>query len=145
MFATTSDMVDRFGEREVIAITDRDCVGEIDAQTLQRALTAADAEISGYLAGRYTLPFNAVPALLVGYACDIARYRLTGTEVRCTDDIASRYNQAIKYLTLVGKGELSLGLDVAGGTIGPEAERGPAVRVRRRGPRIAPGCGWGSE
>lgn len=135
MFATSSDMAARFGVREVIAITDRDLTGAINDAVLQQALQAADAEISGYLAGRYALPFAVVPALLVGYACDIARYRLTGTDVTCTEDIQNRYSQAIKYLTMVGRGDLSLGIDVAGGTVGAAAENGPVVRTspgRRR-------------
>jgi phage gp36-like protein len=129
MFATSSDMVARFGQREVIALTDRDLNGAIDDAVLQRALQDADAEISGYLAGRYAFPISPVPALLVGYACDIARYRLTGTDVTCTDDIESRYNKAIKYLTLVGRGDLSLGIDATGVTVGAAIESGPAVRV----------------
>lgn len=125
----------RFGAREVIALTDRELTGAVDDPVLQQALQDADAEISGYLVGRYTLPFAAVPAVLVGYACDIARYRLTGTEVTCTDDIESRYNKAVKFLTLVGRGDLSLGIDVSGTTVGAPAENGSAVRIsagRRR-------------
>ena len=125
----------RFGAREVIALTDRDLTGAVDDAVLQQALKDADAEISGYLVGRYTLPFTAVPAVLVGYACDIARYRLTGTDVTCTEDIESRYSKAVKYLTLVGRGDLSLGIDVSGVTVGATAENGAAVRVspgRRR-------------
>ncbi|NVM78901.1 phage gp36-like protein [Duganella sp. SG902] len=114
MFATQDDMVRRFGMREVIQITDREMTGAIDPQVLQGGLADADAEISGYLASRYTLPLAATPLLLVGYACDIARYRLTGTDAVCTPDIESRYNQAIKYLGQVASGSISLGTDANG-------------------------------
>lgn len=130
MFATKNDMLSRFGEKEVIQITDRDYTGTIDDAVLQRGLVSADAEISGYLAGRYALPFAVVPQMLVDYACDIARYRLTGTEVTCTPDIEDRYDKAIKYLTLVGQGKISLGIDTTGAVVGGPVASGNSIRVQ---------------
>jgi phage gp36-like protein len=117
-FATKTDMLDRFGEREVIALTDRDSAGEVDDTVLQRALDGADAEISGYIVSRYPAPLPSVPRMLVDVACDIARYRLTGTDVMCTDDIQQRYDYALKYLTKVGRGEISLGIESDGAPAG---------------------------
>ncbi len=136
MFATKNDMVSRFGAKEVIQLTDREYSGAIDDAVLQRGLTSADAEISGYLAGRYALPFSVVPQMLIDYACDIARYRLTGTEVTCTQGIESRYDQAVKYLTLVGQGKISLGIDTAGAVVGSPAATGNSIRVQRGGRRF---------
>lgn len=124
-YATQQDMIDRFGEREVRILTDRDNQGLIDATVLTYALTQADAEIDGYLQGRYALPLAVVPTLLVGIACDVARYRLAGTDIRETDPIRMRYKDATKLLTSISKGELNLGLS-AGGEAAPEAG---AVRV----------------
>jgi phage gp36-like protein len=135
MFASKTDMINRFGSKEVIALTDRDYTGAINDAVLTQGLAAADAELTGYLAGRYNLPFPSVPAVLVGYACDIARYRLTGTEVTCTDDIQTRYHQAVKYLTQVGRGEMTLGLDATGTVVGGVNPNGSAVKLspgRRR-------------
>jgi phage gp36-like protein len=128
MFATKADMIARFGEREVIALTDRDMNGTIDDAVIAAGLAAAEAEITGYLAGRYALPFNSVPAILVGYCCDIARYRLTGTEVTCTDDITARHADAMRYLRSVAKGEISLGIDQTGAPVGGVAATGTGVR-----------------
>lgn len=130
MFATKADMLARFGEKEVIQITDHDFNGTIDDAVLARGLASADGEISGYLAGRYALPFAVVPQLLVDYACDIARYRLTGTEVTCTPDIEKRYEQAVDYLRLVGQGKISLGIDTAGAVVGGPASNGNSIRIR---------------
>lgn len=124
-YATQQDMIDRYGEREVRMLTDRENMGMIDATVLAYALTQADAELDGYLQGRFSLPLATVPVLLVGIACDIARYRLAGTDVRETDPIRTRYKDAIKLLTSISKGELNLGLS-AGGQAAPEAG---AVRV----------------
>lgn len=128
-FATPADMLARFGHKEVVQLTDRDFTGAINDLVLQGGLDTAAGEISGYLAGRYQLPFAVVPTLLVGYACDIARYRLTGAEVQCTQDIETRYSQAIKYLTLVGRGEISLGIDTTGAVVGGGSGGASGVRV----------------
>ena len=49
-------MIDRFGEREIIALTDRDNTGGIDSTVLAKALDSAESEISTYLAPKYALP-----------------------------------------------------------------------------------------
>ncbi len=82
---------------------------------------AASAEAAAYLGARYELPFPVVPLALKGPLCDIARYRMAAGE-RTTEQISLRYSQAIKFLQLVARGEVSLGLEVA-------AER-PVSRVR---------------
>lgn len=104
-------MMDRFGERELIALTDRDNTGIVDAAVLARGLQSADDEINPYLVARYTLPPASVPAIVSNFACDIARYRLCGAEVIETDEIRNRYKDAIKFFDKVSKGEISLGLD----------------------------------
>lgn len=133
-FATKPDMLARFGEREVIALTDRDNVGAMDDAVLQQGLDDADAEISSYISGRYTLPFVSAPKPLVGYACDIARFRLTGGEVVCTDDIQTRYDYAIKFLRMVARGEITLGVDATGAPEGgvPATSSVKTVAGRRR-------------
>jgi phage gp36-like protein len=113
-YASQSDMVARFGEREVRILTDRDNQGLIDPAVLDYALAQADAEIDGYLQGRFALPLASVPVLLVGIACDVARYRLAGTDIRETDPIRMRYKDAVKLLASIGKGELQLGLSATG-------------------------------
>lgn len=113
-FATARDMVERFGEGEVIALTDRARVGEVDAGLLENALDEASAEVEGYLAQRYALPLAVVPRLLKGLCCDIARYRLSGAEVVETDPVRTRYRDAVRTLEAIGAGKLALGLDPAG-------------------------------
>lgn len=110
-YATEQDMVDRFGEREMVALTDRDNVGMVDATVLSKALLAADSEINPYLANRYALPLTSVPSSVRDFSCDIARYRLCGAEVTETDEVRIRYKDAIKFFEKVAAGKISLGLD----------------------------------
>jgi phage gp36-like protein len=106
-------------------LTDRENMGLIDAVVLAAAFVEADAEIDGYLQARFALPLASVPVLLRGVACDIARYRLSGTDIRETDPARTRYKDAIKLLASIRNGELDLGL-TASGLPAPEAG---AVRV----------------
>jgi phage gp36-like protein len=107
-YAVQADLVERFGEQEIIQLTDRKGIGVIDEDVLARSLQDADAEIDGYIGGRVTLPLTSVPKILVGYACDIARYKLYADDP--TENVRNRYKDAIRFLELVGQGKLSLGV-----------------------------------
>lgn len=121
-YAVKQDMIDRFGDVELKQLTDRTgAIDTIDDTVLGKALADADAEINGYLAGRYTLPLVSTPLILVGHACDIARFRLY--DDRATEAVRQRYDDAIKYLGKVAEGKISLGLDA---TNQPQAEAGGA-------------------
>lgn len=113
-YAVKQDMIDAFGEREVIALTDRNDIGAVDDDVLTRALNDADAEINPYLQQRLQLPLANVPRIIVTYACDIARYRLTSAEAVETEKITNRYKDAIKFLSAFAAGKVSLGVDDSG-------------------------------
>lgn len=110
--ATQQDMIDRIGEREVIALTDRDNTGGIDSSVLTKALDSAESEISAYLAPKYALPFTVTPVIVRDFTCDVARYRLCGGEVTETEEVRNRYKDAINFFMRVAKGEISLGMTV---------------------------------
>lgn len=110
--ATLQNMIDRFGEREIIALTDRDNTGGVDEAVLNAAFESAEVEINAYLAALYTLPFVSVPVIVRDFSCDVARYRLCGGEVTETEEVRVRYKDAIKFFEKVSKGEVSLGLNL---------------------------------
>jgi phage gp36-like protein len=113
-YATQQDLVDRYGESEIVQLSDRARIGSINAAVVAKALDDADSEINGYLEGRYTLPFENPPKLLRLVACDIARFRLA--ENRATEEIEKRYAAQIKFLSAVAKGDIKLGLNSGGAT-----------------------------
>lgn len=121
-YAIAQDMADQFGEREVIALTDRDQVGVIDSIVLARALADTDAEIDSYLAGRYSLPLAGSFPALKRHACNMARYHLSGAEVTEVDVVRTRYKDAIRYLESIRDGKTRLAADAAGAPA-PEAAR----------------------
>lgn len=113
-YATRQDMIDSFGEDEVVRLTDtRDEPGVIDDATLLRALERTSVDIDGYISTRYPRPFPETPRLLIGVCCDMARYRLCGTGGRLvTEEVRDRHKDAIKLLGMVASGQVKLGLDV---------------------------------
>ncbi len=72
---------------------------------LQSSIDAATAEIDGYLAKPYNLPFTAESnQRLRDLTIDITAYKLARDYGSLTENIEKRYKEAIDYLKLVGKG-----------------------------------------
>ncbi|WP_127281772.1 gp436 family protein [Neisseria meningitidis] len=114
-YATVADMIARFGELEVLQLTDRNQEGVIDKAVAKTALDDATAEIDAYL-GRFKRPFGKIPPLLVRLCCDIARYRLTAAQgVLITEEIRNRYKiDVLDLLRAMAKGGVQLGVDDSG-------------------------------
>jgi phage gp36-like protein len=116
-YCTQQNMIDRFGEEELIQLTDRAGAGTIDAAVVQQAIDDAGGEIDGYVsAAGHALPLDPVPRILTAYACDIARYRLY--DDAATEQVTRRYDDAIKFLRNLAQGVVSLGISGAEGTAG---------------------------
>jgi phage gp36-like protein len=110
-YATKQDLLDRFGQAQIIEISDKAGAGSIDDTVVTRALGDAEATIDSYLGGRYMLPLTSVPDRLKIAACDIARYQMY--ERDATEEVTTRYKDQIRWLELVAQGKVSLGLDAA--------------------------------
>jgi phage gp36-like protein len=110
-YATQSDLVGRFGNRELVQLTNIETPSatSLNGAVADRALADASAEIDTYLAGRFALPLAVVPSVLVRLCCDIARYRLA--ENRSTEEMRRRYEDATRVLEQVRDGKLQLGLE----------------------------------
>lgn len=112
-YCTAQDVIDRFGEDELIRLTAQanefgEYGTEINQTQLDRALSDASATIDSYLASRYPLPLaNALP-ILNRSACDMVRYFLHDTSP--LEEVSTRYKEAIRYLEKVSKGEITLGV-----------------------------------
>lgn len=108
MYASVADLVERFGETEIIELTDLEQTGQIDTAMAEQALTDASAEIDGYLAARYRLPVTDTPRLLSLLCTDIARFRLQrGVS---TEQARQRYEDALAKLKGIARGEINLPL-----------------------------------
>ena len=97
------------------------------------AVADACAEIDGYLAKRYSLPFTRTPKVLNKLAKDIAAYNMVsraGIDESDRDKtFLNRYNAAIKFLTMIAEGKASVGLEDGGGT-GDSSAAADGFRMR---------------
>lgn len=108
-YATLSDLIARFGEREIVDLTDRTGVGAVDEAIAQAALDEAASMIDGYLRDRYALPVAApVPAVLARIACDLARFYLAAE--RATEEMRDRHDAARRLLADIASGRVRLGI-----------------------------------
>lgn len=128
-YVTLNDLRDRFGERLLIRLTDREAVatGVIDTDMVDKAIADAAAIIDGYLAARYALPVSALPELLVKLARVIALYELYTTDV--PEKIATDYKDAIRTLGQISDGKIRL--PIAGAATAKETG-GTGARVTDR-------------
>ncbi|MCE8004226.1 gp436 family protein [Billgrantia ethanolica] len=106
MYASVADMVARFGETEIVELTDLEHTGEIDTAAAERALEDATAEIDGYLASRYRLPVTGAAPLLSLLCTDIARFRLQ--KGVSTEQARERYEDAVRKLERIADGRINL-------------------------------------
>lgn len=82
---------------------------------IEGAIEDADGEIDGYLAKRYAVPILPTPKIINKFSKDIAVYNLfsrVGIDENSEEkNYLNRYNAAIKFLTLVAEGKVSLGAE----------------------------------
>ena len=107
-YATLDHLTDRFGQTTIQRLSDRSTppAGAIDADVVERALMDADAIIDSYLLGRYVLPLETTPSVLIDIAVSIAIYKLHVTSA--PDKIAADYKEALASLDKIGKGVMRL-------------------------------------
>jgi len=111
-YCTLQDLRDRYGDDELIQLTDRANIGTINESVINRAIADADGEIDGYLGGRFNVPADPITKSLVRVACDISRYYLY--DDAATDTVKDRYKNAIAFVKAIGKGDISIGVNADG-------------------------------
>lgn len=109
-YATQADIIDQYGEPELVVASDHDGDGLPDPEVVERALAAASDEIDTYLASRYPLPLATVPAILKPLCVDIALYKMS-VGLGVTDEKRRRYEDAVRLLTKIAEGKITFGLE----------------------------------
>lgn len=111
-YTTQAELESRFGQMEIIQLTDRSNLGVVDSVVLDRAINDAQAVADGYLRGAYSLPLASIPAELTRVCSDLTRFFLYDNQ--SLPIVQQRRDEAISWLRDVAAGRVSLGLDVAG-------------------------------
>ena len=116
MYATVEGMKRKFGESELIQLTETEppYLDAINMDKLNAAMQEANSEIDAYVGSRYPLPLQLIPPFLTEIGCNLARYYAVTGDLSENDPIKNRYESSIKTLTKISKGELTLGSSPAG-------------------------------
>ncbi len=110
MYCTGDQLIDRFGEDELITLTDVDGDERPNAAVMELALQDASDEIDIYISTRASLPIasGSTPPILIRLCADIARYRLH--DENPIDEVKARYDSAVKTLKDISAGRANLPL-----------------------------------
>ncbi len=115
-YITQSEFTTRFDETEIKQILGVTASGTIVSTKLDDAVIDAEAEVDSYLAQRYDLPLDSAPTRLKNVVCDIVRYRIY--DDRASEEVRDRYKDAVKWLTALAKGQVTLGVAAATAPVG---------------------------
>lgn len=101
-------------------VTEKNC---INTTVVTRAITDADAEIDGYCATQYEVPFVTTPVIIRKASVDISIYNLYSRRLGAPDDRTNRYKDTVKFLINVSNGVVTLGADSPAG----DSDAGPGI------------------
>ena len=120
IYATVQDMIDRFGEPEMIQLTDADDLAAVKPSRIVLKLGDAHALADGYLGRVYALPLTGCakpvgvgavehvpPPQLTRAVCDIARYYLYD-DLAPESEVYRRFKQATAELQAIADGKANL-------------------------------------
>ena len=99
VYCSEAEFEQRFGPRELTDLLS-------GGTSYARAENDAASTIDGFLAGRYTTPLASPPAIVIGWAADLARYRLW--DDHAPEEIRRRAEAALAQLRDVARGVISL-------------------------------------
>lgn len=149
MYASLADLTTYMQPDVLLSKIDDEGTGELDLtpsspgtpnpqfDRVMQALTGASEIADGYLAVRYPLPLSTTPVALKDKVLDIAVYRIWSRKGIAPDTadelIRTNYQDALKWLQMVSKGEVLL----TGITLPEDAPEGSTgmsvISAERRG------------
>lgn len=142
-YATVADMVARYGERELILLTDVTNIppSTIDTDRVETKLADAAAFVDGYVGQVYRLPLAGcakpltvpggeveyvAPPVVTRLTCDLARYYLYD-DLAPENEVYRRYKAAVRELEAIAAGAAQLACPWGGSPgalIGADAQSG---------------------
>lgn len=113
-YATPQDLVQRFGEQEIVRLTTpagQELSG-VGMEAAELALANASALIDSYVRRRYRTPIDVPPDEIRRVCQDIARYELsTGDGKLPGEEVKDRNRAALAWLRDISEGRVVLELD----------------------------------
>ena len=126
-YATNADVETRLGTALYVQLADDAGTGAANEGVVNEARAAAEAEVNGYLAGRYRVPVDTssspeTATLLKSVTLDLVEWRLHARRPPVPEDVRSKWAAAVKWMEGVAVGRLWLPGEPAGSeSCGPVA------------------------
>ena len=108
--ATSDDLVAYYGEDLLNRVFDLDDNDEADTDVVDAHLMSATHQIMMYTLGRYP-SITTWPAHMKKVCCDIAIYNAAHQASVQTDEMRTRYEDAVRILEKIAKNEIKLEVD----------------------------------
>lgn len=107
-YCDQTDINDQVDERNLILLTDDDDTGSVDSDKVDAAILKADALIDSYLAVKYAVPMDTVPAIVKKLSVDIAVYELFSRRDSVPESTQKRFDDAVTFLKDVAQGRAGI-------------------------------------
>jgi phage gp36-like protein len=112
-YSTEDDILTQISQAELAQLTS-ESDDAVDHDVVDKAIADADAEIDGYVAVRYAVPLDPVPALIGKLSARIALYNLFSRRSNrlgeVNETVKDNYDRAVKVLESISKGSVTLGV-----------------------------------
>jgi phage gp36-like protein len=109
-YCTEADLIEAYGAEQVLIASDRDGSGVSDPGVIAAAIAAASDEMDSYIGVKYELPLSATPQVMQDWCCVVTMFRMSPEASALTEEKRNRYNDAVKWLSGVAKGHITLGV-----------------------------------
>ena len=109
MYASVQDCVDRRGRDKVLLLADDPHADTPEYGALESALEDASDEIDAYVGARHDLPLDPAPRILLRLCVEIGIYRRADSADIASDEMRTRYEDAVRLLKDIQSGKASLG------------------------------------
>jgi phage gp36-like protein len=107
-YATSDDLVAKFGAAQLKLYADRNGDGTADADVLTAAIAEAGAVVDLHVRGKYALPLSPVDPIITSIVCDLARRNLYGNATEVPESVMAADKAARDLLRMIAKGDASL-------------------------------------
>ena len=133
-YCTRTDIVKQTDEETLVGLTDDFDTGVADEGVIAQAISDADAEIEVYCGERYrdSLPFSPVPAIIAKLSVDITIFNLYDRKLGAPEHIEKRHANAVKLLTNIARGTVTLGANAPAEAAGDVGEITSSGRIFSR-------------
>lgn len=134
-YLTPAEYVARYGEAEAVRLTDETKSGTVDDAKVAAEIAAQEAFVESYLGGRYVLPLDPPPSIIVGFVGDLVREGLH--RVRPVEAVTAAADRARKFLRDLSDGKAVLPVATAESDA---PQGGSPVRSNDAEPDVFGGC-----